>query len=223
MSKRWQIAQALEIRWWKNYLRKKDKAVYLRDKQQYWQKVLAKMDLQLKPGERVLDAGCGPAGIFIILDRQKVDALDPLLDQYAEQLDHFDPSAYPWVNFETRPLETIQVFQAYDKVFCLNVINHVADIDLCLDHLIAATVPNGYLLLAIDVHNYPLMKWLFRLIPGDVLHPHQHSLTDYKAMIAQRGGQVEKQLCWKKGFLFDFWFLLIRCPQTSYSTAIDDG
>ena len=66
MSIRWKIAQFTERLWWKNYLRGKSPEDYLRWKQNYWLNFLQACGIEqnLLHGQNVLDAGCGPAGIF---------------------------------------------------------------------------------------------------------------------------------------------------------------
>jgi 2-polyprenyl-6-hydroxyphenyl methylase/3-demethylubiquinone-9 3-methyltransferase len=94
MKLRWQIAQAAEIRWWKSYLKKKDTTAYRTWKTAYWKQLLSELHEQPSPDTRCLDAGCGPAGIFLALEQQRVYAIDPLLDQY-QQLPHFQPARSP--------------------------------------------------------------------------------------------------------------------------------
>ena len=67
----WKIAQSAELRWWKNYLKDKDPDDYKKEKLAYWKKVLAPLDSLVSniEGLDVLDAGCGPAGIFMALDK----------------------------------------------------------------------------------------------------------------------------------------------------------
>ena len=77
MNFRWKIAQAAEMRWWKTYLKKKPVADYLQNKKAYWHRVLKLADVHIKDSDLVLDAGCGPAGIFIILNNNTVDAIGP--------------------------------------------------------------------------------------------------------------------------------------------------
>ena len=68
-SLKWNIAQHLELRWWKKYLRNKDADQYLQWKRKYWHAFLKPVAhlIHLDPLKEILDAGCGPAGIFIIL------------------------------------------------------------------------------------------------------------------------------------------------------------
>ena len=77
MTFRWKIAQAAEIRWWQNYLKNKSTTEYADWKTQYWENLLEETGLTFlnesdkeNPNKvenlRILDAGCGPAGIFMI-------------------------------------------------------------------------------------------------------------------------------------------------------------
>ena len=108
MQLRWQIAQFFEMRWWRRYLSGKEKDAYLDWKKNYWRALLDRLDLSIPNGATVLDAGCGPAGIFTVLPTNKVDALDPLLDQYERHLPHFRKSDYPQVHFICAPLEQFE-------------------------------------------------------------------------------------------------------------------
>lgn len=163
-----------------------------------------------EPGVRVLDAGCGPAGIFIALPQQEVDALDPLLEEYEQTLEHFDPEAYPHVRFRALPLEEFQTEQPYDIIFCLNAINHVADINLAMDRLVAGLHPTGRLWLSIDAHRSRFLRSVFQLLPGDVLHPHQYLLEEYRQMLTSRGLEIVQSLKLKPGRIFDYYLLEAR-------------
>ena len=210
MNPRWHIAQFFEIRWWQRYLKHRDKSAYLNWKRGYWRDFLQKSGLQVPPGARVLDAGCGPAGIFMILEEQLVDALDPLLGHYEKSLPHFRRSDYPQVRFFEAPLESFFPDDHYDFVFCLNAINHVADLPCCLDRLAALTRPGGLLALSVDAHNHALLKHLFRLAPADILHPHQHDLSEYREMLGNRGFQVTDAILIKEEAIFNYHLLLAR-------------
>lgn len=207
MAPRWRLAQFLEIRWWQQYLRKKGKQEYLQAKRAYWQRILDRLDLEVPTAARVLDAGCGPAGIFMVLAQAEVVAVDPLLPAYAEKLSHFEPREYPWVRFAAVMLEDFSVEVPYDYVFCLNAINHVADLQQGMAVLAEATKKQRYLIMSIDTHRYWLLKWLFRLLPGDALHPHQHSLADYEALLQQQGLRLTQKIKLKSGWIFDYWVL----------------
>ena len=209
MNLRWKIAQAAEIRWWQNYLNKKPKADYLTWKKDYWQKLLDKCELDFSSKkEKVLDAGCGPAGMFMALPHQDVDAMDPLLDDYETKLEHFSKKDYPNVRFFNSPLETFSPSEKYDTVFCLNAINHVSDLDLCFDQLISFTKEGGTLVVSIDAHNYSFFKNIFRVLPGDILHPHQYDLKEYQQMMLDRGCTIEKTILYNEEFFFNYFILV---------------
>lgn len=209
MKFRWKIAQAAEIQWWKAYLKKKDKATYHSWKKAYWNTLLQELIEQPPTGALCLDAGCGPAGIFMALEQQQVQAVDPLLEQYA-QLPHFNPQDYPWVTFQAQALEHFEATATFDWVFCLNAINHVADLEKCWQQLYAATAVGGKLVVSIDAHNHAFFKHLFRLLPGDILHPHQYDLEEYIAQGKAHGGHLLQTLHKDKAFFFDYYVLVFE-------------
>ncbi len=220
MTFRWKIAQAAEIRWWQRYLKNKPTTDYADWKTDYWQKLLAEIGLETLnkaqnteggknlSSQTILDAGCGPAGIFMIFKNQKVDALDPLLDQYEATLPHFKKSNHPNVQFFSQPLEKFDKTDTYDAIFCLNAINHVADLAQCFDILVAAAKKGGKLIVSIDAHNFGALKHIFQALPGDVLHPHQYDLAEYSAMLTERGCTIEKTILKKKEFIFNYYVLV---------------
>lgn len=211
MRLRWRFAQFFEFHWWKNYLKAQDTAAYLGWKKRYWEQFLEKGGLFLPPDAAVLDAGCGPAGIFIALHtRCQVEATDPLLARYAERLPVFKPAYYPGVRFFDAPIEHFSPGKQYDFVFCLNAINHVADLSRCFDRLTALTKPGGRLVLSVDAHNSPFLKYLFQFFPGDILHPHQYGLQDYVSMLKNRNFQVERAVLMKKSGIFNYYLIIAQ-------------
>jgi 2-polyprenyl-6-hydroxyphenyl methylase/3-demethylubiquinone-9 3-methyltransferase len=212
------MAQAVEIRWWKNYLRKKPVGEYLDWKRQYWLDLIASYNsqLELEKKQQILDAGCGPAGIFMILDIHEVKAIDPLLDAY-EKLEHFDPDTYSWVDFEKRSIEQLSNKDQFDGIFCLNAINHVENLQEAVQNLYDSAKPGAWMMISSDAHHYPILKPIFRLIPGDVLHPHQHDKKDYENIWQQSGWKIEKVEMIKRDGIFDYWMWLLRKPQVGNS------
>lgn len=208
---RWKTAQNMEIKWWKRYLKGKDPVEYLAWKSDYWKKFLESCNIPFEQltGKKVMDAGCGPAGIFTILKQSEVFAFDPLLSSY-ENLEHFKPNNYPAVRFKEGRLEAIPSEEAFDYIFCLNAINHVQDIALCYDQLFARLKKGGTMIVSIDAHNWKFFKGLFRLIPGDILHPHQFDLKEYRSFLTQRGGSLLLEKKIKKEFFFDYWVQVVK-------------
>lgn len=212
MNLRWKIAQAAEIRWWQRYLNKKPKTDYLEWKGQYWRDLLSRIDVHPQAGERVLDVGCGPAGAFMVLPDNQVDAVDPLLDSYADKLAHFDQADYPNTTFHPLAFEAYTTDNQYDTVFCLNAINHVADLELCFDKLVHLTKPGGTLVVSIDAHNHSFFKKIFRLLPGDILHPHQYDLPEYQTMLTSRNCTINNSILFNEHFFFNY-YVLVTTPE----------
>lgn len=207
---RWRTAQFFESLWWRNYLAKKDVNEYLKYKIIYWNKVLDSISskVELKPNDYILDAGCGPAGIFIALKDHKVMAFDPLLEKYHETLPHFKFEMYPTVKFKTETLESFKNEDQFDVVFCMNAINHVSELDKAFLTLYQCTKPGGKIVVSIDAHNRQFFKHLFRLQPADILHPHQHDLEDYKGMLTKLNCDIILTSLVKKEFLFNHYILV---------------
>ncbi len=210
MNLRWKIAQYFEIRWWKRYLYKKPVEEYLDWKRQYWWQFMEKVGVEIPKESRVLDAGCGPAGIYMILNDYKVVGLDPLLEEYARNLVHFDPAQYPWVSFVDTPLEAYEPKEPFDVICCLNAINHVDNLEKSLQVLSQSLKPGGLFIISTDAHNYLLLKHIFKLLPGDILHPHQYNLKEYQTIIAETGLAVERTIRLKKGKIFSYEVILGR-------------
>ncbi|MDX2002982.1 MAG: class I SAM-dependent methyltransferase [Chitinophagales bacterium] len=179
-SLRWKIAQYFEAKWWKRYLGQKPVGAYREWKANYWKGLLESVELttQQTVKGKVLDAGCGPAGIFLVLADCEVTAIDPLMGQY-NQLAHFNPAMAPYASFHQMRMEDIAWKEAFDWVFCMNAINHVEDIKLSMQQLSASLKPHGHLVLSVDAHKYNWLRKVFHYLPGDVMHPHQLGLPGY--------------------------------------------
>lgn len=205
--KKWQIAQSIEIKWWQNYLKNKEVAPYLAWKKQYWQGLLDKIKEYyiIQPNSTILDMGCGPSGIYMALQEHRVDAIDPLLDAYSANIKHFNKLDYAHVNFTSKAFEDFEITKKYDVIFCMNAINHVKNLEDCYLKMSQALAPNGLLVVTIDAHNYNFFKYLFRAIPGDMLHPYQFDLKEYDSFLEKNNIKVEQNICLKKEFFFDHY------------------
>jgi 2-polyprenyl-6-hydroxyphenyl methylase/3-demethylubiquinone-9 3-methyltransferase len=208
MTIRWKIAQNVELRWWQRYLGRKDKESYLAWKRSYWNGLLERLPLQLAPEDKILDAGCGPAGLFIALEGHEVVGIDPLIDAYAEQVPHFQREDFPHVQFVNQSLEEMDVRDSFDKVFCFNAINHVADLSLSLRNLWAAVKPGGMLILSTDAHRWEFLAPVFRLLPGDILHPQQYTWPEYKRIFQKQGIIPTFEMVYKSDKIFDYWVMM---------------
>lgn len=204
------MAQFFEIRWWQRYLKGREVGQYLADKKVYWHRQLEAIapEVIVTPGDSVLDMGCGPSGIYTVLPENEVVAVDPLLDSYAEQLAIFNKSNYPKTEFVTATIEHFNTARQFDVVFCMNAINHVSDIKAGFQKLAALCKPGGKLIVTIDAHNHGWLKAIFRLGPGDVLHPHQYDKQEYINFLKDNGLKVIKEVCLKQEPIFNHYLLV---------------
>lgn len=208
-SLKWKLAQRLEYIWWQNYLRKKAKSPYLQWKTTYWNDLLSVVtkEFAIEPAQTILDAGCGPAGIFIALKDNPVDAIDPLLEQY-KNLEHFQPEEYTWTQFKAIPIELLDETEKYDIIFCINAINHVNDIMRCCKNLAGALKPNGKIVMSTDAHRFSWLKHIFQILPGDMLHPVQKDIEEYEQLLTQQNLVIQKRILYKTEPIFDYYILI---------------
>lgn len=206
---KWKIAQTLEYKWWKRYLQKKPADEYLDWKRVYWNNVLNRISpyVPLTGNQQIMDAGCGPAGIFIVLDAHHVTAVDPLLHKYST-FNHFNENNYPWVHFLNQPLETFQQKEVFDSIFCMNAINHVNDIELCYNNLEAALKPGGVIVITTDCHRNNILKKIFQMLPGDMLHPVQLNIKEYNAFLTKRGLEIISVIHFNRTLIFDYYITI---------------
>ena len=210
-SWKWKLAQVLELQWWKKYLKNKDRNHYLQWKASYWNNLLFDIEKYIELPEHfmILDAGCGPAGIFMCLKRNQVVAIDPLLNRYIEnKLLH--PENYPWVQFKQSKIEDLDFTEKFDYIFCLNAINHVKDIEKSYDALVGALKPGGTLIISTDAHKNNFLKKIFQLIPGDMLHPVQLDINEYNAMLTSRNLEIVKNILHKQEKIFDYYITIAK-------------
>lgn len=207
---RWQIAQWFELKWWENYFHAKDKSQYYQWKKNYWKNLLEKIatSVVVTESNTLADLGCGPAGIFILFPQNKVVAIDPLLDKYENKLSFFSPSDYLNVRFQNVALEDFKSTEKMDVVFCMNAINHVSDIQKSFQILAEVAKEKGKIVVTIDAHNHTFFKQLFRLIPGDILHPHQYDLEEYENFLEENGCHVLETVNLKHEFFFDHYIIV---------------
>jgi 2-polyprenyl-3-methyl-5-hydroxy-6-metoxy-1,4-benzoquinol methylase len=92
----------------------------------------------------------------------------------------------------------------------MNALNHVADIETSLKTLVDHLSPSGQLIASVDCHNYWAMQQLFRILPGDILHPQQYKLDDYLKMFKKHALKVTTTRCVHKGYLFSHYLIVLR-------------
>ena len=198
---KWKWAQQLEWRWWRRYLGSKNRADYLSWKKAYWLRLWNDLSLTIPDHASILDAGCGPAGIHLIFPINKTWAIDPLLPEYQE---HGLLFSVGYAEYLPVGLEEFQLKDPVDWIFCMNVLNHTCEPEVSMQNMYRHLRPGGRLILAVDTHRYDFVKYLFRLIPADMLHPHQWSSEDYRKLLLRCGLRIEQEKVEKQGIIFNY-------------------
>lgn len=214
MLLRWKIAQWFELQWWKRYLTGKSKEEYITWKTNYWLQLMRTLELgkAIEAADSIIDFGCGPFGLPLANQQWKKEltAVDPLLDEYAATIPFFDKHDYSATHFITQPMEDFSSPEKFDLVFCMNAINHVHSMYKAFDVVVNSAQQNSKIVVSIDAHNFSFFKFLFRLIPGDILHPHQYDLKEYSRFLESRNCKIEQAVCIKQEFFFDHYVLVAR-------------
>ncbi len=164
--------------------------------------------LTISTDSSILDMGCGPAGIFMSFPENPVTAVDPLIESYEADLDVFSKNKYPNVQFIQSGIESFKCNKPYDIVFCMNAINHVKDIKAGFKTLADCCKKGGTVVITIDAHTSNFMKGIFRIGPGDILHPHQYDKKEYCAFLTDNGFKVVKEVTIEKGKVFDYYMIV---------------
>jgi 2-polyprenyl-6-hydroxyphenyl methylase/3-demethylubiquinone-9 3-methyltransferase len=66
------------------------------------------------------------------------------------------------------------------------------------------------IIVTIDAHNHSFFKKLFRLLPGDILHPHQYDLKEYEDFLTSRNCDIIQSIHLKHDFFFDHYMLIAK-------------
>ena len=210
MNLRWSIAQNLEIHWWDWYLSGKKPEAYLEWKRQYWLDFFQRFNIPAAPQGKLLEIGCGPAGAFLILPKENLTILDPLLPLYRRKHPQIAAAHTQGLESIELPVEQWSPRHAYDHIYCFNVINHTAHLELCSDKLVAAMRKGSRLYLSVDCHRSKLLKLLFRALPGDVLHPQQLCAGDYIDLFRLKGLHLLHTVLIRREPIFDYQLFIFE-------------
>jgi SAM-dependent methyltransferase len=127
----------------------------------------------VRAGERILDVGCG---LDTCLDFVREPVHGVTCDTLVARLQEFGLS--PGLRHTAGALEALPFREgAFDRVFLMNVLDHVYDAPCGLRELARVLVPTGALVLSVDVYEgrryvtKRLHKWFARLRGARTKHP----------------------------------------------------
>ena len=136
-----------------------------------------------------------------------------MLEKYQNELDVFNKNDFKNVRFINSAIEkfNLEISKTrFDYIFCLNVINHVENIDLVLQNLRSLLKDGGKLIISVDAHNFNLLYYYFNMFSiGDILHPHQLRYSDYESLFTSNRFKVIDSIQYKKEFIFSYYIFTL--------------
>ncbi|MCF7859519.1 MAG: class I SAM-dependent methyltransferase [Candidatus Cloacimonetes bacterium] len=203
---KWKLAQFLELNWWRFYFKDKSKEKYYSDKMKYLLRILKSLEYTLDDftGKNILNAGCGPAGFFILLNEAKITAVDPLLNRYEKKIEFFNMSDYPNVKFESISVEDFQPEIKYEFIFCINMLDHVREPEKVIRVFKNVLADEGKVIVLVDTNKYKLLIKLMNVLPLNPLHPQQLTNEEYINLFKRNNLKPLSNFTFKKKLLYDY-------------------
>jgi 2-polyprenyl-6-hydroxyphenyl methylase/3-demethylubiquinone-9 3-methyltransferase len=84
------------------------------------------------------------------------------------------------------------------------------ELEKAIQKLYDITEEGGYCVVSIDSHKYRFLKTIFSMIPGDILHPHQHTKNEYAQLIRKNKFNISKEICLKSELIFDYYVFVLQ-------------
>lgn len=179
---------------------------------------------------RVLDLGCG-AGVFLRLLRER------FARHSLEGLDYNPQAAavsVPGVSIREGDLSKPGLLPAgaYDRIFCLDVLEHLRDLSTPLASIREGLAPGGLLVVSAPSENAFhklcrfLIKGTFSEIEGPASSPHFHRAASLRESIAAAGFQPLERVCLPAGgplTLLELQAFRKRAAASAHSPTMSTG
>jgi len=193
----WTRAQEGEREYWKGaHARKSEGSPEAR--KDFWNGYLdvIRRRRPFRPGDRVLDVGCGPAGIITAVeDVCERYGVDPLMDFYRAEY-----SLLPEIHYSMQMAESLDFSNGhFDVVTCINVLDHTRSPARAWGEFHRVLKPGGYLLFETDAFagarrfSKAFKRWTRILRRKQEKHPHTFRVSRLMRDATRAGfGIVEK-------------------------------
>ena len=149
-----------------------------------------------QPGDRVLDVGCGPAGIITAVeDFCERYGVDPLMDFFGGEYE-----LSPAIHYSQQQGETLDFEDGFfQAVACVNVLDHTRDWQAVLREIGRVLAPGGCFLLELDTFRgfeyfrKRFKRWT-RIVRGRIeKHPHTLRIRDVTRAARRAGFEIIEQ------------------------------
>jgi len=184
----WEKAQSGHLEVWAGYAENRERQRATRDG--VWKSILSKVAAQapIQPGEKILDIGCGLDTVLDYVEGVRGFTLDSLMHELAA----FGLSqgiAHVSGLFERMPFRAGE----FDRVFLMNVLDHVQTPRAGLADIARVLRPGGVLVISVDTYQggryrqKRLRKWWDRRRGARTKHPWVFSAPEVQRLLRRVG------------------------------------
>jgi cyclopropane fatty-acyl-phospholipid synthase-like methyltransferase len=151
-EERWQLAQREEQKYWS------EQGWDGNDANEWWQEQFEDYKFLAKyMPESLLEVGCGPFAqntrrIISIYPINDLGFEDPLLADYIKR-ECAVMKIVDEAHFCCKPIEEMQMLRRFDVIVCINVLDHVRDVELCFERMHAHLNHGGILIIGNALSN----------------------------------------------------------------------
>jgi len=104
-------------------------------------------------GMTVLDMGCGSKLRSLYFDKSKVIAMDPLANQFMDEIEWCDLKLADEVYSVPAEYYVKELQNKIDLIMCINVLDHCYDTEKILENMLNYIKPTGSILISVDVEH----------------------------------------------------------------------
>lgn len=155
---RWHLAQGAELEFWKADSGFRKRAAGNR---QLLGDLMKRVELHygLHESSMILDVGCGPSPVALLVTRGKKFGIDPLIQKYRNLGE---------LPLEVKFIESVAEHlplppSVFDMVICRDVLDHTANPKAAVDEILRVLKKDGVLILSVNIHT-PFIAWLKRKV-----------------------------------------------------------
>jgi len=175
-----------KLRFLKTFIKKYFKSIEGETSNYWWEKAFDGYNFVPQELGNVIEFGCGPfTNLRLILKNREahhVVASDPLARHYVTYNGILAKKwkKRQWLIDDHSLEEKLYADGVFDLAVCINVLDHVRDVNLCLANLIRVVKAGGILILGQELTNDDDLRATAekRQAAGDVGHPHKFSTEE---------------------------------------------
>jgi SAM-dependent methyltransferase len=144
----------------------------------------------LKPGDKILEIGCGIGTVVYELTKQGFDAIGTDISQVAIE---YGRDKYPGIRLEVQPAEELPFGTGtFDVVLSFDLFEHIARIDRHVSEVSRVLKPSGYYLFETPnkLSNVVSSTLAYKSLKWRRVHPSLHTPGQLRRRLARHGFEV---------------------------------